>query len=151
MDKKLVDMFWKNVKKTNNCWEWIGKKIVSDGYKYGYFNYRKEVYKAHRLSWELHYGEIPKGFVVFRKCRNFFCCTPSHLSLGKKSKMSTYLSQQKGALCVRKLTENQVRQIREMYAPWSRKTGANVLGKMFNVSNHTILNVVSRRQYKNVV
>ncbi|KUM31611.1 hypothetical protein AQ436_00275 [Arthrobacter sp. EpRS66] len=35
--------------------------------------------KAHRVAYELHYGEIPKGMVIDHICRNRACVEPTHL------------------------------------------------------------------------
>lgn len=50
--------FWKNVNKTEICWNWTGL-LNRNGY--GRFYFQKKHCQAHRFSWELHNDLIPKG------------------------------------------------------------------------------------------
>ena len=58
------------------CWLWTSG-WDSDGYGLATGNV-----KAHRLSYEIAYGPIPKGLSVCHKCDTPPCVNPDHLFLG---------------------------------------------------------------------
>ncbi len=69
----------------HECWDWEGS-VDSKGYGQLQLDHitRKKT-GAHRVSWTIHFGEIPEGFVVRHKCDNPICARPEHLELGTQS------------------------------------------------------------------
>lgn len=67
----------------SGCWLWTGA-LMKNGY--GVFDFHKDRLGlprksrlAHRISYELHNGEIPKGLDLDHLCRTRCCVNPDHL------------------------------------------------------------------------
>lgn len=66
----------------NECWIWKGSR-TSTGY--GKAFWKEKSHPAHRISWKVFKGEIPKPMFVCHKCDVPLCCNPEHLFLGTHS------------------------------------------------------------------
>lgn len=62
----------------SDCEEWRG---AINGEGYGVVTVAGALQIAHRVSYQLHNGDIPRGWMVDHICRNKKCINPDHLRL----------------------------------------------------------------------
>ena len=79
--EKVKKRFWAKVRKTDGCWEWDGGRLTTK-LPYGRLAIGKGTYGAHRVSYMIHFGEIPSNLLVCHHCDCYFCVRPDHLFLG---------------------------------------------------------------------
>lgn len=74
--KSAASRFWSKVIQTDSCWLWTASK-TSDGY--GQLRIDGKNALAHRFSYELLVGPIPRGLVIDHICHVTACVNPRHL------------------------------------------------------------------------
>lgn len=76
IDGTPEERFWGKVDRTGDCWEWTAGRNPEG---YGVFTLESKSILAHRYSYELHVGTIPKGLHIDHICREPCCVNPNHL------------------------------------------------------------------------
>jgi hypothetical protein len=88
----LTRLWSKSVITETGCWEWTSSKN-SKGY--GNVNFRGKRHMVHRLSHQIHTGEIPRGMLMCHRCDNPSCWNPEHLWLGTPQQNSLDMSEKR--------------------------------------------------------
>ena len=83
---KEIDRFWSKVEVTDDCWYWTGGTTL---HGYGNAWMGGTNHRAHRVAYELAYGDIPDGYDVCHRCDTPPCCNPDHLWLGTRGENNT--------------------------------------------------------------
>lgn len=113
--------------------------------------------RAHRVSWELHHGPIPKGLNICHACDNPPCVNPDHLFLGdQKVNMSDCSAKGRARggsppgskHHQAKLTETHVTAIRHAYTAGG--TSHRRLAAEYGVSRKSISNIIHHRSWTHV-
>jgi hypothetical protein len=144
----LEERFWEKVVKSEGCWSWTGATGDFGHGVIGSGGQRGRLLKAHRVSWEIHFGPIPPGLCVLHHCDNPPCCNPDCLFLGtladnNEDKMAKgrgdflYGATNPSA----RLTQAQVDEIRSRYPAETQVQ----LAQVFGVHYTTIGRIVHRR------
>lgn len=145
----IAKRFWRYVspRGASECWEWQGYR---DPLGYGKINYRPS--GAHRVSWILHFGDIPEGMLVCHRCDNPSCVNPGHLFLGsnadnmadrnRKGRNARGSSAHSAVL-----TETDIPTIRDMI---KRGVPQIAIAANFGVSHATIRNISCGRNWRHV-
>lgn len=149
----VEEWFNARIEKTETCWLWRGT-MAKVGYGQVSLRGIHNIHTyAHRLSYELHNGPIPKGLEVCHKCDVRACVNPDHLFVGthadNMADASRKLRMHPGELNYNTpLTEDDVRQMRSLYT--GRKGEPTRIGRQFGVTRKTAENILKRKTWKHV-
>ncbi len=152
IDEKYIKRFWgksrvnyENYYAGEFCQEWMGGKRET-GDDYGVFRFGKITEYAHRFSWIISFGKIPKGKYVLHSCDNRWCINPKHLFLGthqdnmddkkKKGRMGEH---------VRKLKKQDVLEIRKLWD--SGEFFQYEIAEKFSISVVHVFNIIKKKAW----
>lgn len=133
------------------CWEWTAYTLKTG---YGYFSYKHAKAKyAHRVAYEMAFGEIPDGLCVLHKCDHPSCVRPSHLFLGTtQDNIADKISKKRHIAGERvpthKLTESEVMIIRQRYIEGG--ITYQQLADEYNVRGSTICLLIRNKTWKHI-
>lgn len=144
----------------SDCWFWNGAVAKSwsyfngrkiEGDLRGKFSYKRKNRFAHRISFLIHKGEIPKGNIICHTCDNSLCVNPSHLYAGDHRSNAVdmvkraRIRNRNGELNPRaKLNRKAVEFIRSFPNAYAMK---EYLSSKLSVSVSTIKSVLSQRTW----
>lgn len=164
--ESFIERFWARTLRgeEHECWDWIGAKLSTG---YGQLPIFHDTVSAHRFSFELHLGAIPKGQCVCHTCDRRICVNPTHLFLGTPADNNAD-AKLKGRTCsgarhgshtrperrprgvhhgLSKLTDDAVKEIRRMLKSGLTKVS---IAKTFNVSPVSIYDISIGRTWTHI-
>lgn len=133
----------------SGCWIWLGW-LSADGY--GVFSYwdqdRGKILsvRAHRFSYKLSHGSLPKGRCICHRCDTPLCVNPDHLFAGtnRENQIDSVLKGRSGR---QKLTADKVMEIKQAI---SNGAGTNELARRYKVDSSTISNIKKKRVWRHI-
>jgi len=129
---------FKNLYKINsitNCWEYTGNSFVGG---YGWLRCYKRRWLAHRLSYIINIGEIPKEKELLHICDNRKCINPKHLKVGTRKENIRDMIE-KGRM-------NKER-VKSYYEYKGKKQGLKSWAKEYNINRDTLNNRLNRLKW----
>jgi hypothetical protein len=145
----LEKRFLQYVKKTDNCWIWVGYTFPCKGERRGRINVKGKLILVNRLSYQLYVGPLQDSDCVLHTCDNGLCVRPDHLYIGDRSDNARdRVERNRSAMGERngnaKLTADDVVEIRRSV------DGNRELARRFHVTHKTIAQIRNNETWKNV-
>ena len=130
----------------SGCWIWT-KGLNTNGY--GKLSFMGVTTQAHRLSYELHSGQIPEGHNVLHRCDVRCCVNPDHLFLGSQADNIKDMVEKGRKMCgenykTAKLTNADAAAILNDERPNS------VIAKQYGVSRVLVSDIKAGKRWKHV-
>lgn len=150
-EQHLTERFLKSIRITDSgCWEWQKSRWESG---YGKVGVYRQIVAAHIVSYRLFRGPIADGLFVCHECDNPPCVNPDHLFLGTHQQnmddMVAKGRQTRGVLNSHaKITEDQVQEIRHLYAAGGMTQ--KDIGARFGITKSNVHLIVCGLAWKHV-
>jgi hypothetical protein len=136
------------------CWP-CHKQQDRDGYCDWHPNRQKHI-RVHRHAWELlHNRNMPRELHALHWCHNPPCSNPHHIYAGTQ-KTNQHHSHKDGRYPVgsshyrAKLTEQEITEIRRLWAENPKRGQQSALGRQYNVSQGVIWGIIMHKWWKHV-
>lgn len=150
----LDERFWFCVVRKSNdeCWEWTGTKTNRG---YGNIEIDGHAVGAHRLSYIIHFGEIPPNMDICHHCDNRGCVNPNHLFVGTnmdnvQDKIRKGRQPHGMNIKLSKLCDDDIPKIRSLYA--TGKYSQREIAKMFGLKTHvSICRIINGTGWKHII
>ena len=138
------------VRDASGCWLWARSTTQSG---YGRIRVGSKTKRAHRVSFELHVGELGDDDVVCHRCDTPACVNPGHLFLGThadnvRDMVRKGRSVKGERVGTSKLSASDVIKIRKMCE--AREVSQSAVGRLFGVSQECVSSVFLRRSWKHI-
>lgn len=134
----------------NDCWVWVGGK---DSSGYGSIRWKGKILSSHRLSYEIHIGEIPERLCVCHICDNPICVNPKHLKLGTQyDNYQDMVNKNRGYIAPgeangkSKITKSQAMEIIRLYK--TGKFSQKELGEQFGISQSHTSDIINHKKWR---
>lgn len=155
----MENRFWSKVAKAgpDDCWLWTATK---NNKGYGMFTISALIGKevAHRVSYKLSKGPIPRGLFVCHECDTPACVNPKHLFLGtNRDNMRDMVAKGRAGKGPgfsgdthpsSKFTSNQITEMRKAYVGGQTATS---LAEQFGMDRSAINDVLGGRSWKRIL
>jgi hypothetical protein len=148
LTERDIARFWKKVERRgdDDCWLW---RACIDTEGYGRFAMGRYPVKAHRISWQVHFGDIGEMMVLHR-CDVRSCVNPRHLFLGIHSdnmRDMTDKGRKVGKSGTPKLSLEKARDIRRLRAEGMLM---KELAARFGIDKSTVVRIVGDKRWRDV-
>ena len=149
--KSITERFEDGIERIpfSGCWIW--KKCCFDQ-GYGCIRIDGKNIKTHRLSWVLHFGEIPEGIDVLHRCDVMPCVCPHHLFLGTNIDNMRDMVEKGRSLVGSKHPNSKLSEdsVKEIFSLYEKGFSMVRIGHIFGVTGGNISHIVKNRSWTHV-